>query len=130
MPLKNCFVHGEQLVKFNIMFLSAVVLESKLGPGCLILRLRITRSYIHTHTSSTTPLNEWSACGNGNSQQTRESNICAANRISTHDTSNQEDRGPCRRPHGHWNKPKLNVFSFLLSLCTAHKHRVNTQVMI
>jgi len=25
---------------------------------------------------------------------------------------------------------KLNLFSFLLSLCRAHKHRMNTQVMI
>ena len=49
MPLKNCFVHGEYQVKFNIMFFSAVVLESKLGPGCLILRLQITHSNIHKH---------------------------------------------------------------------------------
>jgi hypothetical protein len=65
MSLNHCFVHGEQQIKFNIMFFCAVIFESKLGLGCLILRFQISRTHTHIYIFSTTPLNEWSACCRG-----------------------------------------------------------------
>ena len=78
-----------------------------------ISRSHTIRTRTQTHTSSRTPLNEWSARHRGryihNTQQTRETNIQSHRGIRTRDTTNRAASDLRLRPHGHRDWKGLNL---------------------
>jgi len=98
---------GSKAVKIAEIHSFCVAVQPKLGSGRL--SVKVSGSHTHTHTPDMTLLNECSACHRGrylhNTQQTKETNICALSGVRTSNPSNQMATYLRLRLHGHHDRP-------------------------
>lgn len=75
-----------------------------MGLGLLTAEVSRSHSNTHTHTLSTTPLNDWLVRHTdnlaGNTQQSQQTDIHAAGGIRTHKSSKREAANLILRPRG------------------------------